>query len=70
MLLLFSWNEYLGVCGQFCPKKWPFLTTNVFGHVEKNLLVKHPNFIADSKRAWKDDLRFFRGAEQTGFKSY
>ena len=67
MLLLLSWNEYLGVCGQFCPKKLPFLTTNVSGPVEQNLLVKHPNFIADSERAWKVDLRIFIGAEQMSF---
>jgi hypothetical protein len=45
------------------------LTTNVFGHVEQNLLVKNTHFIADSERARKvDQCRFFIGAEQTGFK--
>jgi hypothetical protein len=44
--------------------------TNVFGQVEKNLLVKHPNFIADSERALKVNLRIFIGADQTSFKSY
>ena len=46
------------------------LTTNVSGHVEKNLLVKHSNIIADSERAWKVVLEFFIGAEQTSFRSY
>jgi hypothetical protein len=39
------------------------LTTNVSGHVEKNLLVKHLNFSADSERASKVVLEFFVGAE-------
>jgi hypothetical protein len=44
------------------------LITDISGHVEKNLLVKHPNFIADSERARKG---IFIGAEQTSFlKSY
>ena len=56
--------------GNFAQKKWPFLTTNVSAPVEQNLSVKHPHFIADSERAWKVDLIFLIGAEQTGFKSY
>ena len=70
MLLLSSLIAYYRFCEQFCPKKWLFLTTNVSGHLEKNLLVKHSNFIADLKRAWKVGLKFFIGAERTIFKSY
>ena len=61
---------YYRFCEQFCPKKWSFLTTNVFWLIEKNLLVKLSIFIADSERAIKVVLPGFKSAEQTSFKSY
>ena len=70
MLLLLSKIAYLGFCGQFCQKKWPFLTTDVFGHVEKNPLVKHQIFIPDSVRAWKIGQKTLIYAEQTSFKCF
>ena len=56
--------------GRFWLKKWQFLGWSNFGHVKKNLLVKPPVFIADSKRAIKVGLLKRKSAEQSCLEDF
>ena len=54
----------------FALKNDNFLGWSNFGHVKKNLLVKQPVFIADSKRAIKVGLLKRKSAEKSCLEDF